>query len=168
MKFLGLLVFVFCLQNGFAQEATVSVKLKPAGSFKAVTKNVKGYVIQNGNSFEAKEIQVGLNDLDSGIDLRTQHMKNYLEIDKFPNATLISAKGKDGIGEGLIQIRGKTKAISGTYKVEGKKIIAEFPLSLSDFEITGISYMKIGVDDKVNVVVSLPIDESSTKEAGKK
>ncbi len=151
------LIFNFGPTLVFAQQATVDVSLRPAGSFKAKTSDVKGQVVQKGTGFEAQNIVVDLKNLKTGIDLRDSHTKKHLEVEKFPEAILVSAKGQGGKGEGIIKIKGIEKKISGSYKVEGSNLIAEFPIKLSEFQITGIKYMGVGVDDEVKLTVEVPI-----------
>lgn len=157
MKKLIAIGMMITATSAFAQQATVDVSLRPAGSFKAKTSDVKGAAVQKGAAFEAQNISVDLKNLKTGIDLRDEHTKKHLKVDQFPEAVLVSAKGQNGSGEGVIKIKGIEKKISGTYKVEGTKLIAEFPLTLSDFEITGIKYMGVGVDDEVKLVVEVPV-----------
>ena len=155
-KLIGLFIVTLAL-NAWSQEATVDIKLKPAGSFKGKSTEVKGFVTQKGDEVEAKDIVVGLKNITTGISLRDTHTRKYLEVEKFPEAVLVSAKGKGGKGEGIIRIRGIEKPISGTYKIDGGKLMAEFPIKLSEFNISGIKYMGIGVDDNAKVNVTVPI-----------
>ncbi|MEZ0391934.1 MAG: YceI family protein [Pseudobdellovibrionaceae bacterium] len=157
MKSLMTAVFFLVSTICFAQVAKVDIKLRPAGSFKVESTEVKGFAVQKGNMVEAKNILVGLKKLKTGINLRDEHTRKHLQVDKYPDAVLVSAKGQGGKGEGLLRIRGIEKKISGTYKVEGSTLMAEFPIKLSDFEITGIKYMGVGVDDNAKVKVSIPI-----------
>lgn len=150
------LFFVFSV-SALAQEATVDIALTPAGSFKVKSTDVKGFAQQKGDSFEANGIVVGLKNITTGISLRDTHTKRHLEVEKFPTATLVSAKGQKGKGEGVIKIKGIEKKISGTYKVEGGKLMAQFPLTLSDFKIVDIKYMGVGVEDQVTVNVTVPV-----------
>lgn len=141
----------------WGQQAVVDIGLRPAGSFKVKTSDVKGMVLKKGSSFEAQNIVVGLTSLKTGIELRDTHTKKYLEVEKFPEAILVSAKGEGGKGTGTIRIKGIEQKISGTYKIEGSSLVAEFPLKLSDFKITGIKYMGVGVDDSIKLVVTVPV-----------
>jgi polyisoprenoid-binding protein YceI len=150
--------FILILSFGVgAQEASVSVKLKPAGSFVGKSSEVKGSVVQKGDEVEASNIVVTLTNITTGIKLRDEHTRKHLEVEKFPEAVLVSAKGKGGKGDGIIRIRGIEKPVSGTYKVEGGKLLAEFPIKFSDFGITGIKYMGIGVDDNGRINVTVPV-----------
>lgn len=140
-----------------AASATVDVTLSPAGSFKAETKDVKGFATQKGNEVSAQNIVVPLKGLKTGIELRDKHTLKYLEVNKYPEAVLISAKGKGGKGIGKIRIRGIEKDISGTYKIVGKELQANFKLNLPDFKITDINYMGVGVEDEVVLNVKVPL-----------
>lgn len=154
--------------------AFVNVKLSPAGSFKGETRDVKGSAQLVGSKVTAQNIVVDLKNLNSGISLRDEHTKNkYLEVSKYPSAILVSATGENGKGTGVIKIKGIEKPISGTYKVKGKELEAEFDLKLSEFGIKGIKYMGVGVNDVVKVNVTVPLGESgrapqSVKKAIKK
>jgi len=151
-------VFIFLISLTLhAQQAVVDVVLKPAGSFKAKTSEVKGFATRKGNEVSAQNISVGLNSLKTGVDLRDKHTKKHLETEKYPEALLVSATGKDGKGTGVIKIKGIEKNIAGTYKISDNMLQAQFPLKLSEFGITGIKYMGIGVNDEVQVQVSVPL-----------
>ena len=157
MRFKMLFVSVLFSSLAGAQQAVVDVSLHPAGSFKIKTSDIKGAVTQKGNSFEAQNITVGLKSLQTGIELRDTHTKKHLDVEKFPEVFLISAKGEGGKGTGVIKIKGIEQKISGSYKIEGNELVAEFPLKLSEFQITGIKYMGVGVDDDIKVTVTIPV-----------
>lgn len=139
------------------QSASVHVTLRPAGSFKGTTNQVIGFAKKNGQTYEAKNIRANLKSLKTGIKLRDEHTGRYLEVNKYPEAVLVSAVGSGGKGEGTIRIKGIEKKISGTYKVEGSQLTAQFPIKFSDFNITGVKYMGVGVDDEGQVNVTLPV-----------
>jgi polyisoprenoid-binding protein YceI len=151
-----LLVTLFSL-SALAQNATVDVTLRPAGSFKGSTTEVTGFATQKGDSVEAKDIKVNLKSLKTGIKLRDEHTGKYLETSKHPEAVLLSATGKGGNGEGTIRIKGIEKKVTGTYKIEGSNLVAQFPIKFSDFKITGVKYMGVGVDDDGVIHVTVPI-----------
>ncbi len=162
-----IVLFSFALSfSVWAQEASVSVKLKPAGSFVGKSTDVKGTAVQKGDEVEASNIVVVLTNITTGIKLRDEHTRKHLEVEKFPEAVLVSAKGKGGKGEGILRIRGIEKPVSGTYKIEGGKLMAEFPIKFSDYGITGIKYMGIGVDDNGRINATVPLAQSGTSAPG--
>jgi polyisoprenoid-binding protein YceI len=148
---------LFAAQLALGASAVVDVGLTPAGSFKAKTADVKGNATMKGNEVQAQNIVVNLKSLKTGVELRDKHTLKHLEVDKFPTAILVLAKGKDGKGTGKIRIRGVEKTIEGTYKISGNDLEAEFKLNLPDFKIVGIKYMGIGVEDQVTLHVVVPI-----------
>lgn len=159
-----LLVLIYAVSSAaFAQDAAVDVKLKPAGSFKGKSNDVKGFATLNGDMVEAKNIVVGLKKIETGVKLRDEHTRKHLDVEKFPEAILVSAKGKAGKGEGIVRIRGIEKSVSGTYSIEGDKLKAEFPIKFSEFGITGIKYMGIGVDDTGKISVTVPVQKATAK-----
>jgi len=155
-KLIGLAVILFSV-SAFAQQAVVDLRLRPAGSFKMKSIEVKGFAVQRGDKIEAQNISVGLKKVQTGISLRDEHTRKHLEVEKFPEAILVSATGSGGKGQGIIKIRGIEKPVSGTYRIEGSQVLAEFPIKLSDFNITGVKYMGVGVDDNAKVNVSVPL-----------
>lgn len=157
MKKMIFLTLILFSTQVFAQQAVVDLKLRPAGSFKAKSTDIKGFAVQKGDTVEAQNISVGLKKIQTGISLRDEHTRKHLDVEKFPEAVLVSAKGQGGKGQGIIRIRGVEKPISGTYKIQGSQLIAEFPIKLSEFNITGIKYMGVGVDDNAKVNVSVPL-----------
>lgn len=157
MKFAAASLVLFFSLTSFAQEATVDVTLNPMGDFKGKTSDVKGSAVVKGDEVSASNIVVNLKGLKTGVELRDKHTQKYLETGKFPEAVLLSAKGKGGKGTGRIRIRGVEKDISGTYKVEGKTLKAKFDLNIADFGIKDINYMGVGVEDKITLNVSVPV-----------
>ena len=163
---------VFCLvfvsNISHAQEASVKayVSLSPAGDFVAQMKKVTGNATLEGKKYSAKNIVVDMSSLSTGLELRDEHAKNkYLDIKKYPEAVLVTATGENGTGEGKLKYRNQEKPIKGTYKVlsGGKAIQADFKIKLSDYDIKGINYKGIGVDDEVKLEVIIPVKEAAAK-----
>lgn len=165
--FSTLLVFIFSIlsSNAFAnRDVVVDVILSPAGSFKMKTDEVVGNAVQKGDLVTAENIVVKLNNIKTGISLRDRHAKEkYLETSKFPEAVLVKAEGQNGKGKGLIRIRGIEKEVAGEYVAQGGYLKAKFPLKVSDFGITGVKYMGVGVKDEIVINVSVPIVKSESK-----
>lgn len=159
MKFLASLVVASLVSaTAFAQtSAIVDVTLNPMGDFKAKTTQIKGFAVVKGDMVSAQNIIVSLKGLKTGVELRDKHTVKHLEVQKHPHAVLISAVGKGGKGQGKIQIKGIVKDIKGTYQISGGFLKARFPLKLSDFGITDINYMGVGVEDEVMLNVAVPV-----------
>ncbi|MNK93821.1 YceI-like domain protein [compost metagenome] len=145
------------MSAGAQAQVTVDVSLNPMGNFEAKTSSVSGTATMTGDEISAQNVVVNLKGLKTGVDLRDKHTQKHLETGKFPEAVLISAKGKGGKGTGKIKIRGIEKEISGTYKVEKNMLKADFDLMLNEFKIENINYMGVGVEDKVTLHVVIPI-----------
>lgn len=151
---------LFCFSVS-AQNAgvVVDVKLSPAGSFKAETSKVKGSAVKTADGVKAENVEVDIQSIKTGIDVRDKHLKQRLLVDKFPTAKLIKAEGKDGKGTATVEVKGMKKDVTGTYKVEGDTLIASFKMSLSDLEIKDARYMGVGAKDEVIVNITLPIQK---------
>ena len=152
-----LFLIVPALSHAEGASANVHVTLSPAGSFVAETEAVTGTAYKTADGVAAENVIVDIKSLKTGVDLRDKHTREHLEADKFPQAKLIKATGKDGKGEALIEIKGITQKVAGTYAIEGDMLKASFPIHLPDVKITGIKYMGIGVKDDVTIDVNLPL-----------
>ncbi|MBO9665906.1 MAG: YceI family protein [Bdellovibrio sp.] len=155
--FVASMLVTLGVSSAYAQSAMVDVVLNPMGDFKAKTTQVKGEATVKGDEVSAQNIVVNLKSLTTGVELRDKHTQKHLETTKFPEAVLVSATGKGGKGTGKIKIRGVEKEIAGTYKVQGKILSADFKLNLSDFGMTDINYMGVGVEDTVTLHVTVPV-----------
>ncbi len=158
----AVILLTFVSSFAFAQQnVKVYVTLFPAGDFVATTSDVTGSAqINSANEITAKDIKVNLNKLKTGLELRDDHAKNkYLEVKKFPEATLVSAIGKNGKGSGILRIRGKDSKVDGTYSLsDGNKFLkAVFTAKLSSFDIKEINYKGVGVEDDIKVEVTVPV-----------
>lgn len=159
MSFITLIAFLFPVFVN-AAGAVVDVALTPAGDFKAKTQDIKGFAVLKGDTVTAENVIVNLKNLTTGLSLRDKHAREkYLEVHKYPEMTLVKAIGKGGKGRGRIKYRGVEKDVVGTYSIKGNEILAKFPMKLSDFNIKGIKYMGVGVDDEVTVNVELPVQK---------
>lgn len=135
----------------------IAVKLSPAGSFTAKTSKVKGKAYSKSGKVLAKKIQVDLRTIETGIALRDKHLKERLNVEKYPFATLVQATGNNGKGKAIIALKGAKLKVEGTYKTEDKHLIASFPIHLPDLKINDVRYMGVGVKDEVVVTVSVPL-----------
>lgn len=153
-----LIIALMCSQISFAKEAVVDIKTTILKGFTAKTKDIKGEARLEGAKVKAENVVVSLKNLDTGMSLRNDHMKNkFLDVNKYPDAILVKGEGENGKGTGRIKIRGIEKDFAGIYKVAGSEVEAEFELLLSDFGISGINYKGVGVEDKIKLKVSIPL-----------
>lgn len=141
--------------------AEADVSLTPAGDFKAKTDDVKGFAVMKGDQVTAENVVVNLKKLSTGLAMRDKHARDkYLEVEKYPEMTLVKATGKGGKGIGRIKYRGVEKDVAGSYEIKGSNLQASFPLKLSDFNVKGIKYMGVGVDDEIKIHVTLPVKKN--------
>lgn len=170
MKTMSVLLVSFLGFSAFAQVgAVVDVTLSPMGSFKGKANDVKGAATVSGDTVTAENIVINMKTFDTGIDMRTNHARNkYLEVEKYPEAVLVKGEGKGGTGKGTLKIHGVEHEVSGTYTVNGDTVTAKFPLKLSDFKIEGINYKGVGVEDSVNVTVTVPVKKAAAAAPAKK
>jgi polyisoprenoid-binding protein YceI len=159
MKKIFFVMTILLSTSVFAQSLEIDVRLSPAGSFKATTKNIKGAVKISGDKVSAENVLVDLRSLTTGIGLRDKHLKERLQADKHPVAKLVKAEGKGGKGTATLEIKGQKKDVSGTYEVKGKTLQADFKMKMSDLGINDVRYMGVGAKDEVTVTIVLPVKE---------
>lgn len=159
MKQLIFVIVVFLFQVVHAEVGMVADITASMGmSFKAKTNKITGMVIAKGDSVSAKDIKVDLKSVTTGLSLRDKHTKEkYLEVNKYPEAILTIGSGKGGVGTGKLKLKNIEKDISGTYKISGDNLKADFSIKLSDFGIKNISFKGVGVDDNVVIHVEVPV-----------
>tara|TARA_R110000868_G_scaffold117600_15_gene312499 strand:+ start:7076 stop:7492 length:417 start_codon:yes stop_codon:yes gene_type:complete len=133
------------------------VNLNPMGSFEVKTKRIRGNVIKKGDTLQATSIEVSVKTFDSDNETRDGHLKDKLEVKKFPNIVVEKAIGKGGKGQAIIKMRNISQKVPFTYKEAGKEVQVNFSISLKSFGITGINYMGVGVQDEVKIAASIPL-----------
>ncbi len=133
----------------------------------------KGKLSFKGNSMSG-EFTFEIKNLDTGIDLRNEHMKDkYLEASKFPEAKLIlkelpikETDLKNNISlpfKGSLILHGESKDVEGKFVYTGseKKSVSNFTIKVSDFKIDVPKYMGITVSETVDVEVTVIIKEEN-------
>ena len=109
----------------------------------------------------------------SGIDLRDEHMNaKYVEVAKFPNATLSLAKADvpwpaavgeaaTGVVKGTFNVHGVDQPVDIAYTVKksktGYRVNAKFPFDVANHGIAIPSYMGVTVEPKMNAVVQVDL-----------
>jgi len=152
------IIFIFIFSVSLhAQSVKVLVKLSPAGSFEAISSEVRGKVQKDGDGFKASNIFVAVKSLKTQLDLRDEHLHKKLEADKYPRVQLKKAVGKNGKGMCIMQIMDKELKVPFTYKPSGDKINVDVTIDLKQLKLTGINYMGIGVEDKISIQAELPL-----------
>lgn len=139
------------------------VTLNPAGDFVADNESIEGKAFENADgSVEANNIKLSVKEFKTGITLRDNHLiEKYLEASKHPEIILKVAKGRNGKGEAIISVKGKSAKVAGTYMKGKDKLKAMFNAKISDFGIADINYKGIGVEDEVKIEVILPLEKKA-------
>lgn len=143
----------------FAKDPPVKAKvtLRPLGSFEATTSAVIGRGKKNGDTFEAQEIKVPVATLKTGMSLRDSHLKDYLKAKEYKFITARNIKASKGKGTAEIEVKGIKKPVNFVFKdLGGNKAQANFKINLKDFDISGISYQGVGVQDIVEIIATVP------------
>jgi|LauGreDrversion4_2_1035121.scaffolds.fasta_scaffold259095_2 hypothetical protein len=135
------------------------ISLYPIGGFEVTSEVLDGIGQRIGNAFSASELRVATKTLKSGMALRDQHLRERLKADEFPDITATNISAKDGSGTATLSIRGIKKLVDFKYKILSPSLAeATFALKLSDFDIKEINYKGVGVEDEVEVLVTVPYE----------
>jgi polyisoprenoid-binding protein YceI len=110
---------------------------------------------------EKNRIDLPLDKITTGIDLRDDHLKNkYLEVAKFPTASLelldqLEAIKKTGKFKANFTLHGVTQEVMGEASIkdasEGLSVEAKFNFQLTRFNVEVPSYQGITMADEVAV-----------------
>lgn len=130
----------------------------PEGEFQIQGQNVIG------------RMEFDLQSLDTGIELRNDHMKNkYLQVSQYPTARLElksvpvtsswsvnSPKLEETEFSGDLTLHGQRRPAKGRFSIDDSgKVEAKMKIKLSDFQVEIPSYMGITVADEVEIKVQL-------------
>jgi YceI-like domain len=153
------------------------------GSFEARTEAIQGTVTLGASAVVfGGDLSVDLDTLDTGIGLRNEHLRRrYLEVERgpgFDHAILSGISLGEGDPRGLqgkahftgtLLVHGTKRPVAGQATVhrEGStiRVVASFPVTVSEFGIEKPRYLGVGVKDQVNVTVSLVAQPSEGREA---
>lgn len=182
MKTATLIVAAFVLTTITAHAVPMKttksdVEFLAIGKPSAIKIRGKGQDLKSQLEWKDKQLSghfvFNLDSLDTGIDLRTSHMKEkYLETGKFKNAeltlkpvALAQDPCKDPVKlektpfEGTLKLHGVEKPVKGEFDVKSDKgqgtSKVRFDLNITDYQIEIPVYMGIKVADKVENSVDL-------------
>ncbi len=117
--------------------------------------------------------KVPLAPIDTGIDLRNRHLRESLEVDKFPDATLRVMRAdlkfpKEGSPvesqvTGELMLHGRSRPVPVRYRAERRpggptRIAGSLQLDMRAFQIVPPSYLGVAVSPDVEVDVNLTVD----------
>lgn len=155
-------------------EIVIVCPMTVGGSFEAKTTAMSGELGARPGDAMVGSLQVNLRTLDTGIGLRDRHMRdNYLEVQKGPDyatATLedIRVEKLEGktVMKGLLRLHGQRREVQGTAEIRNEngrvRVLAQFPLKVTDFQIAKPSYLGVGVREEIQVKVSMTASPTTT------
>ena len=158
---LKLLLPLFIALQVQAHEVHLLGRLTPAGSFEISSKRLYGDIvyIKSKKTINAKRISVRTDTLDTGIDLRNEHLHKYLNAEKHPRIFIEKVEIKKWKGTGTISVNGVKKKISFNVKSNDKFFETSLELIPSQFKLKLASFMGVSVVDKVVINVKVNKEE---------
>lgn len=127
----------------------LNVELSPAGSFQAISENMKGELVKKEGVLLSEKISIEIESLKTGIDLRDEHLWKHMNSKKYQKAILTNLKGRDGVAQAHLEVAGKKRPVQIQYHEEGSSIIGKFKVLAHDFNLPEAEYLGIGVSDEV-------------------
>jgi len=112
-----------------------------------------------------------LTGLKTGIGLRDKHLKNYLHVDKHPNATLVVDRSTlklpsdnevvESTATGQFTLNGVTQAVPFTYRAKRTgsdyHVQGRSEINIEKFQIERPCYLGVCVDPNVKVKVKFKV-----------
>jgi len=163
----------------------VRCRLTIGGSFDASTSAMSGTLRQTGpGASYAGTLRVDLVSLDTGIELRDNHLREtYLEVargERFRHAALTGIELDDPLPpdaarhktpfSGTLSLHGVERAVAGKAELSRRhgrlRVQATFPLSLKAFDIPPPRYMGVGVRDEVRILVTFDAVSGASPSGG--
>lgn len=147
-----------------AESVNFLAKGKPSFiAIKGMGQGLTGKVETTAKGVKA-DLEFDLTSLDTGIELRDDHLKNkYLEVATYPKARLIikeenaTLDGEKVTFKGLLTLHGVEREVSGEGVLTNSNLKAEFSLDLTDFKIEIPSFQGITVAKTVVIKVESPL-----------
>ena len=153
------LFMIFSLNSLFASDCKINAEaVVGILEFEIVGCSVDGKLVEAGGHISGT-FSVDLAKLDTGLDLRNEHMHNkYLETEQNPIALLKLEPVKIGDKKfvGHLSLHGVTKKVEGEVLESDKNSLkAKFMLNITDFGIEKPGYKGIVVGEKLRIFVSI-------------
>ena len=123
----------------------------------------------------ALTFKVPIAPIDTGIGLRDRHLREMLEVEKFPDAILRVPRSEvtfpkerepaEGTAKGDLTLHGQSRPVDVHYRAEVgaggiTKVQGALQVDLREFEIRSPSYLGVTVAPVVEVKVDLAIDDT--------
>lgn len=131
-------------------------------------KPATGELQLNGDKVEGK-FEFELASFDTEMERRNEHMKKYLEVEKFPKATLELKSVKPLVGwtlkspklenaafEGVLTLHGQNRPVKGKLNINEKGATeVSFSVNLDDYKIEQPSFAGVTVKKDIDITVKI-------------
>jgi hypothetical protein len=155
-KFLILTFFFVCV-SVHSGEVEVIARLSPAGTIEIKSDKLLGQLIVNKRSYRASKLFLDVSTLDSGVELRDQHIHKYLNNNGTSQVSLENIKidRMKQTGTGRLHINGVKRKIN--FKVEKKEnfLFTSFNINKKDYNLPKASYMGISVRPELELKIKI-------------
>lgn len=140
-----------------AHEVHILGRLLPVGSFEINSDKLYGdfVLLKDKGTINSRKLSVRTTSLETGIQLRDEHLHKYLNANKHPRIFIKDVIIKNFKGSGDLTINGVSKKLS--FQVTSDKIhyLAKFSLNPSQFKLQPASFMGVSVEDKIEITIKV-------------
>jgi hypothetical protein len=132
-------------------------RLSPIGIFEVYSDKLYGdlFYFKKDKSIKSRKLSVRTNSLETGIDLRDEHLHKYLNYEKYPRIFIKDILISNSKGTGTIFINGVSKNINFIMTSDKDHYISKFSLIPSMFKIKPASFMGVSIKDKVELTIKV-------------
>jgi hypothetical protein len=139
-------------------EVVIVCPLTVGGSFEAKTTAMSGEIGARAGDPIIGAIQVNLATLNTGIgpEYATATLEN-IRLEKLDGKTVMKA---------MLRLHGQRREVTGTAEIRHEngraRVVAHFPVKVTDFQIAKPSYLGVGVREEIQVKVSMTASPTSS------
>ncbi len=140
-----------------AHEVHILGRLLPVGSFEITSDKLYGDIVllKGKGTINSRKMSVRTTSLQTGIDLRDEHLHKYLNYKKHPRIFIKDIVIKNYQGTGKISINGVTKTLKFPVTSDKDHYISKFILIPSQFKLKPAAFMGVTVEDRIELIVKV-------------
>ncbi|TNF30325.1 MAG: YceI family protein [Deltaproteobacteria bacterium] len=154
---LKLILFFLISFGSMAHEVHILGRLLPVGSFEINSDKLYGdfVLLKDKGTINSKKLSVRTTSLETGIQLRDEHLHKYLNANKHPRIFIKDVIIKNFKGSGNLTINGVSKKLSFQVTSDKTHYLAKFTLIPSQFKLQPASFMGVSVEDNIELTIKV-------------
>lgn len=152
--------FFFPILVANAASISVVAQITPVGFLEIKSSKLLGHITYSKKdaTYRSSYLFVPINSLQSNIELRDEHIGEYLGEKKFKNITLEDMSMTSNVGMGELSINGVKRSIRFDGGFFDDKFFGEIKIRMSDYSLKLPKFMGVTVADEIIVKVGYDKD----------